>query len=444
MLTGIVPILSLYKHHVRNLLRLDPAKYLQELRERERRIVEIERAEESRSGSLAQKVVSTCARDESNQSRLSRRDQLSASLRRSIVRHDELYQWDQLRGNMKEMKNAASLATRSIYGIVFLCILPVMGVTLLALMWSWNTIPAYVYPSLMFVLKYFTMAFQSLFAIASIFFWDGNSLLAYVDLVMCLLSPFADWYWVLQCEKHTRLLPVDLFLYSILTGYMITRLWSQAVMPTHQPWHDVGQDTAKRADRLDLVWTTRSAAQVSEILPDILDYWQSLVDSWGLENTHEVCRISIFITDPDKEACSMLKRELRRTVLYQKGAFQFQRPDFSKLIEDHTIDMICTRRNTYSLLAFCGSPTLASEIHHHKISNDMTSAITGAKNHQMEFVSESYGGVKASPKVNNKDGTHSDSEDMLSLTTRKEKSYFSNRGFPEKGRNFKLLQDGNE
>jgi hypothetical protein len=35
-------------------------------------------------------------------------------------------------------------------------------------------------------------------------------------------------------------------------------------------------------------------------------------------------------------------------------------------------------------------------LHQHKISNDMLTAITGNKRHQMEYVSESYGGVKKS------------------------------------------------
>ena len=54
--------------------------------------------------------------------------------------------------------------------------------------------------------------------------------------------------------------------------------------------------------------------------------------------------------------------------------------------------MIENHSSSYSLLAFCGSPQLAREIQYHKISNDMVTAITGHKKHQMELVSESYGG----------------------------------------------------
>jgi hypothetical protein len=42
-------------------------------------------------------------------------------------------------------------------------------------------------------------------------------------------------------------------------------------------------------------------------------------------------------------------------------------------------------------------------LHQCKISNDMLTAITGNKRHQMEFVSESYGGIKKSkPKKQQK------------------------------------------
>ena len=55
--------------------------------------------------------------------------------------------------------------------------------------------------------------------------------------------------------------------------------------------------------------------------------------------------------------------------------------------------MISTRRNSNTVLAFCGSPTLGQFINEHKISNDMVKAVTGNKKHQMDFVCESYGGV---------------------------------------------------
>jgi hypothetical protein len=93
-----------------------------------------------------------------------------------------------------------------------------------------------------------------------------------------------------------------------------------------------------------------------------------------------------------------LQQELLHLSLGQADAdfIHFERPDFSDIIENHTLDMITTRRNSYSVLAFCGSPILAGELHHLKINNDMVAAVTGNKRHQMEFMSESYGGGKSS------------------------------------------------
>ena len=43
-------------------------------------------------------------------------------------------------------------------------------------------------------------------------------------------------------------------------------------------------------------------------------------------------------------------------------------------------------------MAYVGVSQLAEIIHHYKISNGVVATITGNKNQQMEFVSESYGG----------------------------------------------------
>lgn len=405
-------------------------------------MIQVEEAEQLRKGSVAEKVAFGSL-DKKNEysSRISSRDMLSSSIRRSIVRHDELYDSDKLRGNMRDMKKAASMATRSIYGVVALTALPVMGVGLLALTISWNTIPIDIKPGMVDILKFLTMLFQSLFAGIAIFVWDGNTFLTFIDMVMCILSPFADWNWVKVCDKYGSLRFTDIVAYSLLVGYMTARVWAKAVMPRHKSRSaEVGRFSVNRVNKLDVVWTTRSASLVSEILPDLLDVWETLGATWGAENSLEVCRISIYVTDRDQEACSMLRRELLGTDLYQSGAIYFGRPDLPKTIEDHTIDVICTKRKSYSLLAFCGSPSLGREIHHHKISNDMITAITGNKRHQMEFVSESYGGVKASKKIK-VDERESEMENMQPLTTRRDMSYFTGRGLPSKRNSFRIIRD---
>jgi hypothetical protein len=139
---------------------------------------------------------------------------------------------------------------------------------------------------------------------------------------------------------------------------------------------------------------TRSTSLVSKILPDLDTIYSYLVKIWGEENAASVCRVDIYVTDKDQGAVKLLKRELQDTFLFRSGCVHFGRPDFGKVIENHTLDCITTTRNSYSLLAFCGSPEIAGKIHQVKIGNDMVTNITGNGHHQMEFVAESYGGHK--------------------------------------------------
>jgi len=141
---------------------------------------------------------------------------------------------------------------------------------------------------------------------------------------------------------------------------------------------------------------TRHSSQAAEILPDINRIWNGLAEIWGESRLDQLLRISVFVTDKDSASVAMLQNEIRETSLYKKGMVHFGRPDFHKIIEDHSLEMISTRRSSYSLLAFCGSPALAKSINKSKITNDMLLAMTGNKKHQMEFVSEAYGGSSPS------------------------------------------------
>ena len=159
-----------------------------------------------------------------------------------------------------------------------------------------------------------------------------------------------------------------------------------------------GCGTTGTFDKLSFVWVTRSAPLVSKIIPDIIHILNSIVNAWGLHAANKVCDISIYITDKDQAACDALKAEIGHSSLFKGGAVRFGRPDLQKLIEDHTLDRINDERGvpTTTLLAFCGSPSLSSEIQQAKIKNDVSTVITGNGHHQMEFVSESYGPIHKS------------------------------------------------
>ena len=400
--TGIVPVLSLFKQHVRQLLRLEPESFLRNLEERQKKIIEVECAEDERKGSIVAKACRPCcnSNDESdmdNSRSVSKRHRKNESLRTSIGRHCDLKRWGDLHDNMKDMRKAAFAATRSIYGVVLLSALPVLGFAIIGLTISWNTCSFELRDGTIESLCALAVTFQACFAFVAFFIWDGNQFLAFIDAGVCFIAPFADWYWHLQFGKYEQLHPHDLTLVCLLLGYMTARLWSMVVRPRHQSWRSnvmQGDGFGDTLDRLEMVWVVRSASLVSKIMPEIHVLWDTLVAEWGRENAAKVCRISIHVTDSDDETCELLKQEFQDLDLYRSGAVHFGRPDFCEIIENHTLEMVATRAKSYSLLAFCGSSKLAQELQHDKISNDMVTAITGNKQHQMEFVSESYGGCK--------------------------------------------------
>jgi hypothetical protein len=400
-------VLSLFKQHVHQLLRLDPANHFLNLERHQRKIRLIEKAEEPRKASLAKKVAASCRARSTQDDRPSKnkRDSVVQSIRNRIAIHDSVREMEGsdrqlVRLSMQAMRSAASRASRSIYGVVLLAIMPVLGISLIALTISWNTIDIELYVGMVEALMVLTAVFQFSFAVVACCVWDASQFAAFIDITVCLIMPFADWYWFGHYERNGVLSPSDITAYSLLMGYLTARAWSMTVKPRHRPWRADGCSGITTLERLEMVWVTRSASLVSEILPEINTVWDELVAQWGEENAQAVCRISIFVTDTDQRAVALLKQELLNHSLGQGACdcIHFERPNFSEIIENHTLDMITTRRNSYSVLAFCGSPSLAGELHHLKINNDMVAAMTGNKRHQMEFVSESYGGGKGTKK----------------------------------------------
>jgi hypothetical protein len=400
--TGIVPVLSLFKQHVRQLLLLDPANHFMELERHQQIVLEVESANELRKGSMFKTAVvsSRCARhsrEEGPTKRTSKRDSLVAVIRDRMAIHDDLQEEDRnlVRDNLNVIKCAASHATRSIYGVVLLTIMPVFGIALIALTISWNVIDIELSHGMVASLKAFTIVFQTCFALVALFVWDASQFFAIIDLAICCLIPFADWYWFRQYEANNVLSSDEIITYCLVIGYLTVRIWSMTVKPRHRSWRTstTGNTTL---EGLEIVWTSRSASLVSKILPEIGTIWDKLVAQWGEANARAVCRISIFVTDKDQNAVALLKQQLLTHSLGRDGydCVRFERPDLAGIIENHTLDMITTRRNSYTLLAFCGSATLAKKLHHLKINNDMVTAVTGSKKHQMDFVSDSYGGVK--------------------------------------------------
>ena len=394
-----------------------------------------EKALASKKGSLVHKAASSCAplcrKRSIVQDAASIDDSsMSVSIKDKIQQHGQMMHWRDVRGSIRDMKSEAFFATRSIYGVVFLSLLTALGALLIGLTISWNATTINSREAMTTYLQIASVSFQIVFALIALSVWDGNNLFAYTDTALCLVAPFFDWYLSIQYANNLqgRLSPGDITTYCLLFGYMTARLWTRTVAPRHKSWRP--NDNAEGSDaleKLEIVWVSRSASLVSELMPDIACVWNALAEQWGKENASKVLKVAVYVTDKDQQACDLLKRELSSSELFQNGTIHFGRPDFATIIEDQTLQMICTKKKSYSLLAFCGSKDIAEEIHHHKVSNDMITAITGNKGHQMEFVSESYGGSK-----------HEDAEEATylaesgkmppekSLTTRTVISYSSN------------------
>jgi hypothetical protein len=400
-------MLSLLKQHVRQLVRLDPKSRHAELLDHQKRVRQVELAESHRKKSIAKKVKS-CYKDRTVKLK-TRQDTVSQSIHQSLDAYETL-KLSHARGsedfvkdleiNRKEMIQAAFSATRSIYGVVMLAALSVFGIMLIALTISWNNNSFGIRNGMVVFLEVSTVLFQMSFAAATFFLWDGGQLLALIDTVFCVVAPFADAFWFKQYESSSELTEANVARYCILIGYMTARFWSTTVKPRHRSWKKATHnDGVSSLERLELVWICRSTALASELLPIMDDTWGALVKRWGKENARAACRLEIYITDKDEAANEQLRREMENTAVYQSGAIHFGRPDLEKIIENHTLNLIATRRSSCSVLAFCGSPEVSLSLHQHKISNDMLTAITGNKRHQMEYVSESYGGVtKSKPK----------------------------------------------
>jgi hypothetical protein len=408
-------MLSLFNQHIQQLLRLEPDSHFLEMQQQQAKIDRIEKAVQNRKSPIGKKVArfACCVSPQIDQ-HASKNDSLKASIQSGLSqlerlkgtfsacggsrssffdKRDSLRLPGPLRQSQSAMKKAAFQATRSIYGVVMLCMFTVFGVLLLAATISLCGKNKISKGNFKF-LGTFTIAFQACYAVVALFVWEGSSFLAVLDMVMIILIvPFADWYFFYQYCANEEITHKNLFQSSILLGYMLARTWGQSVRPPHMSWQtSVQPGGITPLDRLELVWISRSAALVAELLPIISSNYQKLVKAWGDENAHEVCAVSIYVTDKDQTEIEALKASLHENPLFQSVAIKFQRPELPDIIERHTHNVICTRKYSSSVLAFCGSPSLATKLHQAKIHNDMLTSITGNKRHQMEFVCEAYGG----------------------------------------------------
>mmetsp|Transcript_23374 Transcript_23374/g.55252 ORF Transcript_23374/g.55252 Transcript_23374/m.55252 type:complete len:862 (+) Transcript_23374:172-2757(+) len=429
--TGIVPVLSMLQQHVRQVIRLSPKMHLQNLHQMRHHRLSYELAAEEKKGSMASKAVRSCWKKnqapphsegsketsfhDENLSPLTKDDKLRHSIQQNLVQQDDddssTSAVDGQRDNGRadrsrkrsawQLKEAASRATQSLYGVIAMGCLTTFGVALLSLTISWNTLKVDISDGMVTILKTFTVLFQVAFAFVALFVWDTKTsmFLALLDLAACLVAVPSDFYWFGVYDDHGTLRAPEILTICLLTGFQIARLWERSVGPRHVTWQQAAEDSRSTSmECLKVVWVCRSAPLISEILPDLDEMWQSILREWKLEDALKVVQITVYCTDKDDGAWMRLEEELSKSsLLYQHGFVfvRFGRPNFGEIIQSHSVDLVSQNiRSSNTLVAFCGSPMLAKKIHSLKVSNDMVMAMTGHKKHQSTFVSESYGGVR--------------------------------------------------
>ena len=414
--------MGMFKQHIHQLLRLDPARHFRDLETRQRREDECFVAKEHKKGSFARKLFRLCflrrSRHQSESYTMlrhpSRTELMKQTIRRGIRQHSR-----SRRGSLpserlpyaRKLRSAALTTTRSIYGVVVLGLVIVLGVALLALSISWNTLPPTIIPfPWKEILQCLSVLFQIMFGYVTLFVWDADSIFAYTDLATTIIAPLADWYWSIRYKVDSHLDPAQITMYCCITMYMTVRLWMHIARSRNESLRDLDHDL----ERLDIVWACRSAPLVSKLYPEFAALWDEFVSAYGYVNACAVCSMSIYVTDPDPDACKALYQEVKGTSLFQSGCVHVGRPNFASIIEDHSIGLVCTRRTSSTLLFHVGSEALAREIHQCKLLNDVNLALTGNKKHTMEYVTDNYGGASRRPV-----GGYSFREDEASLSSRR-------------------------
>ena len=419
--TGIVPVLSLLQNHIGRLLRLDPDRHITSLTENCDKIIRYEEARYVYKGSVGAKLVSGLRLRKRNTTTTSHTETTTTTT--SVDIHDGDTSVDNetssSSASLIKMERAATAASRGIYGKVLLSFMPMAGIALIGFTLSWNTTPTPIefvpwsYPAMRHTAMVLTCVYQAAFALVALLIWNTNSFAVFLDFWLVVITPFADWLWFDRLIRFGKLETTDMILYTLLMGYFVFRSWYSVVKPRKGSWRTAtkiaGVDTLQR---MDAIWIVRSPVVASQLLPEIENQYKLLVDKWGIARANQVCKIKIFVTSKDEYdqqfMALLTKKELSNSWLVKAGCIEFgQRPDLSKLLQEHTLDVMSQQTHSYTLLSFCGSQKVSSELQKLKVQNDMIkSLLPFGTNHQMEYESECRAGAGKKKKDNDSISTN--------------------------------------
>eukprot|EP00984_Skeletonema_dohrnii_P017190 scaffold7773_cov88-Skeletonema_dohrnii-CCMP3373.AAC.1 len=414
---GIVPCTSLLKQHVRKMAMMDPAHYFAEQSEQKKHNINIICAQEDKNGSLVSHLVLALkgfmssnqhrdvdealeAKSAANLKSHTRRQSIQSSLNEGVHSEHRPSFLDRHR-NKAALKIETFKATAAI-------------VTVFSLNLSWNLTTADVSSEMLHVLEILTVLLHAIFFLCSFFIWNGASLQSYFDAAISIILPFADWHYTLQSSLSTG----QVVTLSLLNGYITFRFYQKTLAT-------VAQQALKESVELRTVKVAR------QLLPEINETYESLVKEWGEHYARQVLDVTIYITDKDRAEAASFRAQIRDLALFKSKKVVFIRPKLGQIVEDYVVDLnkqaymfsnpnsncncmcmplfslsisqsrpLVESHPAYSstLLAFCGGPKVSGVLAEVRSNVELLAAATGYSSHQLDFVSESYGGAKPKPK----------------------------------------------
>ena len=236
-----------------------------------------------------------------------------------------------------------------------------------------------------------------------------NSFIVFVDISIGL-SGIASCVWWSIYDRFGDFTEVEMAAYMGFGFYMFLRFWHDVV-------NDEGIELVADVNAMsggaivpesfDLVWTSRSAAQVSALLPTLNRECERVHKHWGSHSIHsqlkpaqsralilDIQRVQVHVTDPDPRAVEALARDVLPKCPHVQVVFA--RANLSDWLSTHLHrlalgDAMLGSRVTTTLLAFCGSSTLGAHLDGIREEQIWSMAMMGTSNHKVVFEQENYG-----------------------------------------------------
>jgi len=418
---GFVPCLSLLQQHIEKCISLDPNQYDKRKKKNHELLgnLALDKSNHELFGNLSldksMHVIAGLSIDEQNE--------------------ETKRGWDKstrINSSSERRKNSQKVKLRICAHVSFQIAFAV-GLMMFCLTLSWGQLEFEISEEMKTFLSIGAITFHILYLILALVKQQFPSLGFFVDLVFLLLGLGGDWYW-----WRNGPMGKELILYTILMSYPLMRFWG--VICSEVFYNPIREANNRRSDllvydRVTFVWVARSAKSVSEVIPLLNELWLKLEDAWGYDLAFEVCRMQVYCTDRNTDACQVLTEEVWNTSLYDCGCLHFGRPSIPEILEEHSIDANIENESSSTVLAFCGSGAMGSILKQSKLLHDIWLASVGMIGHNYELQAHSYGGHISKTKKVKPGSTKRNDEDsqrksvnaswvIPSLETHRQKSVY--------------------